>query len=151
MMLAVTTVSAVTFHDWMRKTAEGKHPEDTSDEKIAARINPKERVTQNTVRGWKFEPPAARYVIAFSRVYKVPLSEVLVKAYSESYNLTLDELNVPVSMDPHAMPTDELALRAVQMVEELGRRLNEADNDAPPWSEHLTREHEDRKQQARKK
>lgn len=107
-MLAVTTVSAVTFHDYAEEIARSKYPEDTSDEKIAARIRSREPISAGTVRAWKSDPPAARYAIAFSRVYEVPLSEVLVNAYGESYNLTPEELKVPVSMDPDSLSNEQL-------------------------------------------
>lgn len=144
MMLAVTTVPAVTFHDYADKIARSKHPEDTSDEKIAARINPVERVTQNTVRGWKFSPPSARYAIAFSRVYEVPLSEVLVEAYGEAYNLTPEELGVPVSMDPGTLSNR-------QLIDLLSERLGVEATNEPGWRIRKQQEVKARKQKQAKR
>lgn len=115
MIGGVVTVSAVTFHDWVRSTAGHD-----SYETIAAKIG----TTGNTVRSWKSTAPAARFVIAFARVYGVPIPE----AFMQAYGLTADELGVTVSPDPRRLSNDEL-------VSEVARRIKGDGAQPEPASE----------------
>jgi hypothetical protein len=60
-------------------------------------------------------------VLAFAREYGRPLPEVLMQAYG----LTAEELGVAVSMDPARLSNDEL-------VSEVARRLQAAEQDSDP-------------------
>lgn len=128
-MLGLSTVPAVTFHDWVREVAG-----DDSYETIGAKVG----TTGNTVRSWKHTAPAARFVIAFAREYGRPIPE----AFMQAYGLTAEELGVEVVDDPRRLTND-------QLVEELRRRLTDA--EGPAYSDRLTRQREQERQQARKK
>lgn len=115
-MLGTTTVSAVTFHDYVRRVArEQRRPE--ADNKIAASIG----ATGNTVAGWKTEPPTIRWVFAFAEEYDRPISEVLMQAYG----LTPEQLGATVSMDPRTLSSDAL-------IAEVARRLHAAEEGSAP-------------------
>lgn len=115
-MLGTTTVSAVTFHDYVRRVArEQRRPE--ADAKIAGSIG----ATGNTVADWKTKAPTIQWVLAFAEEYDRPISEVLIQAYG----LTPEQLGATVSMDPHSLSTDAL-------IDEVARRLHAAEEGSAP-------------------
>jgi len=107
MMLGTTTVSRVSFYEWVRDVAG------ESNARIAAKIG----VDPSTVGGWQHRDPKARDVITFAKAYGRPITEALRQAFE----LTADDLDQS-EPDPYTLSNAQLL---AQLVYRLDIRVDE--------------------------